>query len=96
MEFTTAYDDVPDTIEDIGKIFRIGYYSRQDGLDIVWLVNADGKYSETTDQSSIHKNFKILHRSDESDFFGDDRPPLKPLKSSSRYEWDSARKGDRT
>ena len=27
----------------IGRRFRIGYYSRQDGLDCIWLVNEKGE-----------------------------------------------------
>src|SRR5207245_6099180 len=28
-----------------GQLYRVGYYSRQDGLDCVWLVNSHGEYN---------------------------------------------------
>ena len=36
-----------------GRIFRIGYYRENDGLDCVWLVEDDGDYGETVDQEMI-------------------------------------------
>ena len=36
-----------------GKTFRIGYYRKGDGLDCVWLVDEDGRYSQTVDQEMI-------------------------------------------
>jgi hypothetical protein len=67
--------------EDQGRVFRIGYYSRQDGLDCVWLVNEKGKYEQTTDQNSISEDFQILKRSDESDWFGFNREVLGPIST---------------
>ena len=60
------------------RIFRIGYYSKNDGLDCVWLVDDDGKYSETVDQQMIRTHFRILHLSDEADLYGVDRPVIGP------------------
>jgi hypothetical protein len=62
-----------------GRVFRIGYYSRNDGLDCVWLVDDDGHYSEAVDQEMIKTHFEILQRSDESDLYGADRPVIGPL-----------------
>jgi hypothetical protein len=62
-----------------GRVFRIGYYNPNDGLDCVWLVDHDGQYSETVDQEMIKTHFEILQRSDESDFYGVDRPVIGPL-----------------
>lgn len=62
-----------------GRVFRIGYYSRNDGLDCVWLVDDDGNYSEAVDQEMIKTHFEILQRSDESDLYGADRPVIGPL-----------------
>jgi hypothetical protein len=67
--------------DDLGKVFRVGYYSKMDGLDCVWLVNDAGEYNETTDQKTIREQFEIVSLSDETDLFGDNRPPLKPLNS---------------
>ena len=67
--------------EDQGRIFRIGYYSRMDGLNCVWLVNEAGDYEQTTDQNSIAKDFTILHRTDETDHYGIKRDRLQPLST---------------
>lgn len=61
-----------------GRIFRIGYYSKQDGLDCVWLVDDDGNYNETVDQEMIRTHFEVLERSGETDFYGVDRPVIGP------------------
>jgi hypothetical protein len=58
------------------RIFRIGYYSKQDGLDCVWLVDDQGEYIETVDQEMIKTHFKVLELSNETDFFGVDRPVI--------------------
>lgn len=61
-------------------MFRIGYYSRQDGLDVVWLVDDAGEYEQSTDHEFLHRYFSILELSDEDDLFGDEREPLGPLE----------------
>jgi hypothetical protein len=63
----------------MGKVYRVGYYSKQDGLDCVWLVDDDGKYRETVDQEMIGTHFEILKLSDETDLFGNERPIIGPL-----------------
>jgi len=62
-----------------GRVFRIDYYSPNDSLDCVWLVDDGGRYSETVDQEMIKTHFEILRCSDESDFYGVDRPVIGPL-----------------
>jgi hypothetical protein len=62
-----------------GRVYRIGYYRKQDGLDCVWLVDADGDYGEAVDQRMIETHFEILQLSDEDDPFGLDRPEIRPL-----------------
>lgn len=69
-----------------GKIFRVGYYSKQDGLDCVWLVDDDGKYGEAVDQEMIKTHFQILELSDETDLFGDNRPIIEPRVTDSRSQ----------
>ncbi|MGA9068992.1 MAG: hypothetical protein WB424_01980 [Terracidiphilus sp.] len=64
---------------DQGRVFRIGYYSRQDGLNCVWLVNETGSYEQTTDQSSIEKDFEVLQLSTETDMYGLDRDVIRSL-----------------
>ena len=71
----------PDWTQDRGRIFRVGYYNREDGLDCIWLVNEAGQYEQTTDRGSLLKHFVILKLSNESDLFGDSRAPLPPLNT---------------
>ena len=69
--------------DDQGRLFRIGYYSRQDGLNCVWLVNDAGEYEQATDQRSIQNDFTVLSRSHETDSYGTNRTPLSPLTADS-------------
>ena len=64
----------PEWRDQKGTTFRIGYYSHQDGLDCVWLVDDSGDYCQSTDQKSIGEDFTVLHLSDEDDFLGINRP----------------------
>src|SRR3954447_2239923 len=66
----------PDWEADRGRIFRIGYYNRADGLDCIWLLNEAGEYEQTTDRQPLLDHFIILQLSDEADLYGDSRPPL--------------------
>jgi hypothetical protein len=68
--------ETPEWRDDIGRIFRIGYYSRQDGTDVVWLVNSKGEYEQTTNHDFLRKYFVLVEATDEDDFFGDKREPL--------------------
>ena len=61
-----------------GRIFRIGYYRKNDGLDCVWLVDDEGKYQETVDQEMIKTHFKVLQLSNETDYFGAERRVIGP------------------
>jgi hypothetical protein len=72
-------DKTPDWKGDVGRVFRIGYYSRRDGLDVIWLVNEQGKYEQTTDREFLLKYFELLSLSDESDLHGDDKPQFESL-----------------
>jgi len=62
-----------------GKRLRVGYYSRRDGLNVIWIVNPNAEYGETTDHSHLRQFFKVVFDSGETDLYGDDRPVLKPL-----------------
>jgi hypothetical protein len=64
-----------------GRVFRIGYYRKKDGLDCVWLVDDEGNYTETVDQEMIRTHFMILQLSDESDLFGVDRSVIGPRRT---------------
>jgi hypothetical protein len=63
----------------IGRRFRIGYYSPQDGLDCIWLVNEKGVYEQTLDHDYLRRYFVIEHLSTERSRYGRNRPILKPL-----------------
>ena len=71
--------DEPDWSGYEGRVFRIGYYRKNDGLDCVWLVNDKGVYQETMDQEMIRTHFEVPQLSDETDLFGVDRPVIGPL-----------------
>jgi hypothetical protein len=66
--------------KDIGRIFRIGYYRKQDGTDCIWLVNEKGDYEQTTDREYLLKYFEPLEISNETDLYGDSQPPFPPLE----------------
>jgi hypothetical protein len=72
----------PDWSIDRRRIFRIGYYNRNDGLDCIWLVNGAGDYEQTTDRKSLLEHFVILHLSDEQDLYVELRRPLKALQTA--------------
>jgi len=61
-----------------GRIFRIGYYRSENGLNSVWLVNDAGTYEKSVDQETIRTHFKILHVSHETNFLGVDRSAIGP------------------
>ena len=64
----------------LGKVFRIGYYGRRDGLDCIWLVNSDGVYEQTLDHDFLFKHYEIVMLSDESSLYGVRRPKLPPTR----------------
>ena len=66
--------------KDVGRQFRVGYYSRKDGLDCIWLVNESGKYEQTTDRDSLLKYFRIARLSNETNFYGTGKRRLAKLK----------------
>jgi hypothetical protein len=66
---------------EVGEKRRIGYYSRQDGLDCIWLVNRQGEYDWTIDHSFLHKHFEVIERSKETSLFGVRRAVIGPMRS---------------
>lgn len=77
--FVRCDRETPSSRADVGRIFRIGYYRQQDGLDVIWLVNEKGEYEQTTDRDYLEKYFEPLEISDESDLFGAKKSKFKPL-----------------
>jgi len=63
----------------LGGIYRVGYYSRQDGLDCIWLVNEAGEYQETVDHDYLSKYFDVIQTSDERSLYGEKRPQIGPV-----------------
>ncbi|HEX8312568.1 MAG TPA: hypothetical protein VF614_14695 [Chthoniobacteraceae bacterium] len=64
---------------EIGQLYRVGYYSPQDGLDCVWLVDRNGAYNWTADHAFVAKHFEMIRRSRERSRYGAQRPRLSPL-----------------
>jgi hypothetical protein len=61
----------------MGRQFRIGYYSKLDGLDCIWLVNEKGEYEQTIDHKFLRKFFEIENISKERSLYGRNRPHLE-------------------
>jgi HEAT repeats len=76
----------PEWKRDIGRRFRVGYYSRKDGLDCIWLVNEDGEYEQTTDRKFLLKYFEIEYLSQEKNLFGRGRPRWRAMRVRSSLE----------
>ncbi len=63
-----------------GRIFRVGYYSRADGLDCIWLVNDEGHYEQTVDHEFLYKHFDIIQFADQTNWYGRRRPKIPPIR----------------
>jgi hypothetical protein len=72
----------PSWQKQIGREFRVGYYSRQDGLDCIWLVNANGEYEQTTDREYLLRYFEIVRLTEERDYYGVHKRRLGALRST--------------
>ena len=70
----------PSWKKDIGRQFRVGYYSRKDGLDCIWLVNENGAYEQTTDRRFLLKYFNVEHLSQEKNFYGRGKRRLRKIR----------------
>jgi hypothetical protein len=81
-----ADDQTPAWKKDIGRQFRVGYYSPKDGLDCIRLVNEDGGYERTTDRKFLLKYFDIERWSEEKNFFGRGRRPLRRIRIPTSLE----------
>jgi hypothetical protein len=67
----------------VGRQFRVGYYSPQDGLDCIWLVNENGEYEQATDREFLLKYFEIKRLSQEKNFYGVGKRRLTKLRKKS-------------
>jgi hypothetical protein len=81
-----AYSDreTPSWQNQEGRVFRIGYYSRTDGLDCIWLVNDKGKYEQTIDHESLYRYFDVIHFADHTNWYGRRRPKIPPIRLADR------------
>ena len=71
---------------EIGEIRRVGYYSPQDGLDCIWLVDENGAYNWTADHAWVYDKFEIVRLSTETDMFGKTKRRLGPLRKQGKAE----------
>jgi hypothetical protein len=78
---------------EIGRVFRVGYYSRKDGLDCIWLVNDAGDYEQTTDHDFLFKYFDVIAISDETDIHGKKRPQIGPIVRAERLSAQHSKSG---
>ena len=63
----------------VGQRLRVGYYSRNDGLNVIWIVSPGAEYAETTDHSHLRQYFTVIRDSGETDYYGVNRPVLEAL-----------------
>ena len=67
---------------EIGELWRVGYYSPQDGVDVVWLVDDNGAYKWSVDNEFVAQKFYVVTPSDNPDVFGEAGPALGKRKRS--------------
>lgn len=72
--------------QDVGREFRVGYYSHDDGLDCIWLVNERGEYEQTVDKAYLLKHFEIVKWGRASDPYGEGLRPMRAL-GGAREKW---------
>lgn len=60
----------------IGEIRRVGYYSKNDGLDVIWLVDNSGEYNWTADHAWVMKHFEIIESPSSRSIYGIRKPVL--------------------
>jgi hypothetical protein len=80
VRLVRADDQTPTWKKEIGRQFRVGYYSRKDGLDCIWLVNEEGTYEQTTDRKVLLKYFDVEHWSGEKKFYGQGKRRLGRIR----------------
>jgi hypothetical protein len=66
--------------DEVGRLFRVGYYSKMDGLDCIWLVDEKGKYEQAIDHEFLNKFFDVQSIAKERNLYGRGRPQFPSLK----------------
>jgi len=67
-----------------GHVFRVGYYSRMDGLDCIWLVNDEGTYEQATDHEFLYRYFDVIQFADHTNWYGRRRQKIPPIRPANR------------
>jgi len=70
-----------------GDVWRVGYYSKQDGLDCIWLVDKDGKYDWTAEADWIRDQFEVVQTSSDRNYFGKRRARIGSLTKAELKEF---------
>lgn len=63
------YKDLPQT----------GYYSKRDGLNVIWIVYPNSEYGQTINHAHLNWYFTVLSDSAETELHGENRPVFLPL-----------------
>jgi hypothetical protein len=97
VRLVTADHKTPGWRKDKGRTFRVGYYSRQDGLDCIWLVNDEGKYEQTTNHEYLYRYFDVIHFAEHTNWYGRRRPCINSIRladanSKGKQKWDGSRR----
>ena len=56
--------------KEVGQTWRVGYYSRRDGVETIWLVNARGEYVWTIDEPFFREQFEVVEAARERSIYG--------------------------
>jgi hypothetical protein len=75
---------VPSWQSQVGRVFRVGYYGANDGLDCIWLVTDEGKYERTADHDFLYRYFDVIQFGQTKNWFGRRRPRIPPILLASR------------
>lgn len=82
-------DGAPLWADKLGKKCRVGYYSKNNGLSVVWIVDQYGKYVETTDAEDLYEWFEVVELSDvDIDYYGDNCAQIDPIANpADDWKW---------
>jgi hypothetical protein len=70
--------------DQIGQHFRVGYYTPNDGLETIWIVDERGRYIGTIERRRLRSYFRIRKLSKEFDYCG--VKSVGPLQEHQRLE----------
>lgn len=79
VRLSRADRQAPNWRRQTGRIFRVGYYSRMDGLNCIWLVNDEGEYEQATNHEFLYRYFDIVQLSNHKNWYGRRRPRIPPI-----------------